>query len=244
MTRAVLITGGSRGIGAASVRLFVSRGWNAAFTYLHSEAASRALEEELSAQRPCCCALRCDCADREAARRMYAQATDRFGRIDALVCSAGISSTELFQDASEAEIDHLFRVNVYGTFFAAQAVLPDMISRRQGTIVTVSSMWGIAGASCEVIYSSAKAAVIGFTRALAQETAPSGIRVNCVAPGATDTDMLSCYSHETLKELAAEVPLGRIGRPEEIAEAIYYLASSRSSYLTGQVLSPNGGLVI
>lgn len=244
MIRNVLITGGSRGIGAAAVRLFAAHGWNVAFTYHRSSAEAAALESTLNAGRPCCKAILADAADREAVRTAYEAAAERFGRIDALVNNAGVSSIQLFQDAAPEEMESIFAVNVFGTFYAVQAALPDMISRQEGVIVNVSSMWGIAGASCEVVYSAAKAAVIGFTKALSKEVGPSGIRVNCVAPGAVATDMLEALGEDTLAALAEEIPLGRIGAPEETAEAIYYLASDHSSYLTGQVLSPNGGLVI
>ena len=244
MIKTVMITGGSRGIGRAAGWLFASHGWNVAFTYRQSQQAASALERELNTERPCCLAVQCDVSSRSAVRAACEAAADRFGRIDALVNNAGCSSVELFQDATDAEIEQLFRTNVFGSLYTAQAVLPDMIARREGVIVNVSSMWGLAGAACEVVYSCSKAAVIGFTKALAKEVAPSGIRVNCVAPGAVETDMLNGFGAADLAALVEEIPLGRLGQPGEVAEAIYYLASSESAYLTGQVLSPNGGLVI
>lgn len=244
MIPTVLVTGGSRGIGAAAVRKFAAAGWNVGFTYRSSAEKAQTLAAQLNAARPCCASFRCDVADRFQVMDTCAQTLSRFGRIDALVNNAGAGSTQLFQDAQPEEISRIFAVNVYGTLYAAQAVLPEMISRRSGAIVNVSSVWGLAGASCEVVYSAAKAAVIGFTKALAKEVGPSGVRVNCVAPGAVRTDMLACYSEEDLADLAADLPLERLGSAEEIADAILYLASAQSSYLTGQVLSPNGGLVV
>lgn len=243
MIRTVLITGGSRGIGAAAVQKFASAGWNVCFTYRRSTALAETLQNTLNVSRPCCAAYACDVSDRDQVFRLRDLALSRFGRIDALVNNAGYSSVQLFQDAGPEEIARLFGVNVYGTFNATQAFLPEMICRQKGVIVNVSSVWGLAGASCEVAYSSAKAAIIGFTRALAKEVGPSGIRVNCVAPGAVTTDMLTCFRSEDLDAFAAETPLGRLGTPREIADAIYFLASENSSYLTGQVLSPNGGMV-
>lgn len=244
MIRTVLITGGSRGIGAAAVAKFVASGWNVAFTFRRSAEQAADLSAAMNTGRPCCAAFCCDVEDSDQVRKMRLAALDRFGRLDALVNNAGYSSMQLFQDAEPEEVKRLFGINVYGTFNVTQAVLPDMLMRQQGTIVNVSSVWGLAGASCEVVYSAAKAAVIGFTKALAREVGPSGIRVNCVAPGAVETDMLSSIRPEDLKSLAEEMPLGRLGTPTEAAEAIYYLASDHSSYLTGQILSPNGGLVI
>lgn len=242
--KTVLITGASRGIGSAAAVRFASEGWNVAGTCLESRARGEMLKEKLNHMRPCCEIWPLDVSRRAAVFDTVRQVRERFGRIDALVNNAGQSSWELFQDASPEEFQRLFDVDVFGTFHCTQAVLPDMISRKKGVIVNVSSVWGLSGASCEVVYSSAKAAVIGFTKALAREVGPSGIRVNCVAPGAMDTDMMTALGQETVESLAELIPLGRLGAASEAADAIYYLASDASSYLTGQVLSPNGGLVI
>jgi len=175
---------------------------------------------------------------------MVEQVLAQFGQLDILVCNAGISWSGLLSDMAGEDWRRIFAVNTDGVFHCCQAVLPHFISRKAGKIVTVSSMWGQVGASCEVAYSASKAAVIGFTRALAKELGPSGITVNCVAPGVIDTEMNREYSPEDLAALAEETPLGRIGTPEEVARAIAFLACGDGDFFTGQVLSPNGGLVI
>ena len=168
----------------------------------------------------------------------------RYHRVDALVNNAAISKTGLFTDVSEAEWNEMFSVNVGGVFHCAQSVLPGMIARRHGAIVNVSSMWGQVGASCEVCYSATKAAVIGLTKALAQEVGPSGVRVNCVAPGVIDTDMNRALDEAALAALSDETPLGRIGTPEEVARTIFFLAGDGAAFITGQVIGVNGGFVV
>jgi 3-oxoacyl-[acyl-carrier protein] reductase len=166
-----------------------------------------------------------------------------FGGIDALVCNAGISLPVLFTQTTEEEYDRVFSVNTKGVFFLSQAAAKEMISAGKGAIVNVSSMWGVAGASGEVAYSASKAAVIGLTKALAKELAPSGIRVNCVAPGVTDTEMNACYDEDAMEALSERTPLGRIADPREIAEAIFFLASEKASFITGQTLTADGGFI-
>lgn len=171
-------------------------------------------------------------------------AEQEFKQIDILVNNAGISSTGLIQDLSEEELNRLFSVNVYGTIFASQAVLPKMIAKKSGKIINISSVWGMVGASNEVAYSASKAAIIGFTKALAKEVGPSNIHVNAVAPGIIMTDMVSDYTVEEFDDIRSNIPLDRIGSTEDIANAVYYLASDEANYITGQVLSPNGGWII
>lgn len=235
----VLITGGSRGIGAAMVRLFSARGWRAAFTYLRSEEAARALEKETGAM-----ALRCDARSEEETARMAEKVSRSFGHLDALICNAGAAWTGLLQDMTAAEWDDLFALHVRGAFLATRAFLPGMISRQEGSILYISSMWGQAGGSCEAAYSACKAALIGLTKALAKEAGPSRVRVNCLCPGAIQTDMLSDYSDADLDALRRDTPLQRLGTPEDIANSAIFLCSPDAAFITGQALGVNGGLII
>ena len=228
-----LVTGGSRGIGAAVVRAFCAAGYETAFFYEKNEAAAKAEAEQTGAT-----AIRCDVADAEAVKA----AVGRFPRVDVLVNNAAVSHIGTIRDISEEEWDRLFAVNVKGVYHCVNAVLPKMLETQSGCILNVASMWGEVGASCEVCYSAAKGAVIAMTKALAKELAPSGIRVNAVSPGVIDTDMNSHLTGEELQALADETPLGRIGKPENVADALLYLASA--DFVTGQILSVNGGFVI
>lgn len=241
MKKSVLITGGSRGIGAAAVKKFVREGYAAAFFYRENVEAAKALQAETGAV-----AIQCDVADSGQVREGVKAAKICLGvaAFDTLVCNAGISTSNLFTDLSEEDWSRLLNVNLNGMVHVTKEVLPAMISEKKGRIVMVSSMWGETGASCEAGYSATKAAVIGLAKSLAKEVGPSGIRVNVVSPGVIDTDMNGCYSAETMEQLAEEVPLGRIGSAEEVAKAIYFLASDEASYITGQVLGVNGGFYI
>lgn len=239
MSRTVVVTGGSRGIGAACVRVFAAAGDRVFFLYRASEEAAAALATETGAV-----ALRCDVADRPLVHSAFSDILSQCGTVDVLINNAGISEFSLFQDISEEQWDRMLQVNLGGAFRCSQEVLPGMIARKQGCILNVSSMWGQVGASCEVHYSAAKAGLIGLTKALAKEVGPSGIRVNCVAPGVIDTEMNGALSAETLAALSEETPLGRIGTPEEVAKILRWLASEEASFLTGQVIAPNGGLII
>ena len=235
----ILITGGSRGIGAQMVRAFAQKGWRTAFTYLRSEESALSLSRETGAL-----ALRCDARSEEETAQMAKQVLESLGHLDALVCNAGIAHPGLLQDLTVEEWDDLFAVHVRGAFLATKAFLPGMISQKSGSILYISSMWGQVGASCEAAYSACKAALIGLTKALAKEEGPSGIRVNCVCPGVIGTDMLSDLSKETLEELREETPLQRLGTPGDIASAALFLCGPEASFITGQVLSVNGGFVI
>ncbi len=239
-----LITGGSRGIGAAAARELARRGWGVAVGYLRSGERARALAEELSALGVPAMAVRADVADREQVERMVDNVLEKFCQLDSLICSAGLSHVGLISQIDESEWRRLFAVNVDGVHHCCRAVLPHMLSRKAGSIVTLSSMWGQVGASCEAAYSATKGAVIAYTKALAKELGPSNIRVNCVAPGVIDTDMNARLSRSDLAALAEETPLGRVGTAEEAAKAIAFLAGEESSFLTGQVIAPNGGLVV
>lgn len=234
-----IITGGSRGIGAATVEAFRAAGWPVAFFYAHSEEAAHAVAERTGAL-----GIRADVTDRARVFEAFAEARAALGPVEALVCNAGVAQFRLFDQIAPEEWTHMLDVNLNGAFHCAQAALEDMLPRKRGAIVNVSSIWGLVGASCEVHYSASKAALIGFTRALAKELGPSNIRVNCVAPGAVQTDMNAALDEQALALLREETPLGRLGTPAEIARAILFLAGSEAAFITGQVLSPNGGIVI
>ena len=228
----VLITGGSRGIGAAAVEAFAARGDRVYFLYEKAHEAAQAVEKRTGATGICC-----DVADRTAVR----EAAETIGSVDVLVCNAGICYSGLMQNLTEEQWDRQFDVNVKGIYNCVNAFLPGFLHRQGGSIVTVSSMWGQVGAACEVGYSATKGAVIAMTKALAQELGPSGIRVNCVAPGVVLTDMCATVAPETMAELASQASLGRNGTPADIAKAILYLADA--PFVTGQVLGVNGGLI-
>lgn len=237
--RVIWITGGSSGIGKAAVRKFAGAGDRVAFTFLHSEAAARALESETGAF-----AIRADVSDSAQVNRARDAILSRFGRIDALVCAAGVAGKGLLMDQTDEAYDRIMNTNLFGTFAAIRAVLPCMIERRGGSIVTVSSMWGETGGACEALYSASKAGIIGLTRAVAKEVGSAGIRVNCISPGVIDTPMNADLSPENVDSLVEETPLGRIGMAEEVAEAICFLAGEGAGFITGQVLPVNGGIVI
>lgn len=236
MAQTVFITGGSRGIGAACVRAFAAAGWQVAFTYRVSRETAGALADETGALALCA-----DLHEEAAIRRAAAEARGHFGAPDAVVCNAGVAEQKLFQDITDADWQRMLDVNLLGAVRTIRALLPDLLHRKSGSIVTVSSMWGQTGASCESHYAASKAALIGLTKSLAQELGPSGIRVNCVAPGVIDTEMNAMHSGETMQALAMETPLGRIGTAAEVADSVLYLCSERASFITGQVLGVTGG---
>lgn len=240
----VLITGASRGIGAAAARLFARQGWGVGIGCHSALDRAQALAEELRGLGVPAQVYSGDVARREDVQAMTDAFLRDFGTLDVLVCNAGIARQELFTDITEAGWREMLGVNLDGVFYCCQAALPHMIHRKQGKIITLSSMWGQVGASCEVAYSAAKAGVIGLTKALAKEVGPSGITVNCVAPGLIETEMNRNLSPETKAALAEETPLERLGTPEDVAQAIWFLASPAGDFFTGQVLAPNGGWVI
>lgn len=231
--KTILITGGSRGIGEAIVRLAVGK-YKVAFTYNTNEAKAKALAEEVGAT-----AYPCDVSSSASVREMIENVVKDFGSVDLLVNNAGIAEDKLFQDVTDEDWRRMMGVNLDGTFFVTRAVVPMMISKGYGRIVNVASMWGTDGASMETHYSASKAGVIGLTKALAQELAPSHITVNAVAPGAVDTDMMKVYTKEELDDFIKEIPFGRLCSPKEVAEAVMFLLSA--DYITGEVLSIRGG---
>ena len=238
--RGVLISGGDRGIGAAAARAFYQAGYRVAVLYRSNAAAAAALEASL----PGVTALQCDVASRAACETAFAAAEVMLGHVDVLVCNAGIAQQKLFTDITPAEWQRMLDVNLTGAFHLCQLALPGMIRRKWGRILTVSSMWGQTGGSCEVHYSAAKAGLIGMTKALAREEGPSGITVNCVAPGVIDTDMMAAFTPGDKAALAEETPVGRLGNAQEVARALLFLAGEEAGYITGQVFGVNGGLVI
>ena len=242
--KTVLITGASRGIGAETARIFAEKGYAVGVNYRNSKEKAESLAQELRGLGVPVKLYHADVSRRDQVDRMIEGFLGDFGRMDVLVCNAGIARQELFTDVTESAWREMLGVNLDGVFHCCQAALPDMIRRKAGKIITLSSMWGQVGASCEVAYSAAKAGVIGLTKALAKEVGPSGVTVNCVAPGVIETEMNGLLSQETKDALAEETPLERMGTPRDVAEAIWFLASEAGSFFTGQVLAPNGGFII
>ena len=244
MSGAAIVTGASRGIGRAVAARLARSGRAVCINYKERRDKAEELRDELLAEGCRCICCQADVSDRAAVNAMVEQTREAFGPIRLLVSNAGVAGQMQFQDVTDADWERYFGVNLKGAFHAIQAVLPDMLHAHAGSIVTVSSMWGLRGASCEVVYSATKAALIGLTRSLAMELAPTGIRVNCVAPGVVNTDMVRVLGQETLDELAELTPLRRLGTPEEIAAAVCFLAGPEAGFITGQVLTADGGFVL
>ena len=231
--KTVVITGGSRGIGAAAVKSFAARGDRVYFLYEKEHDAAQAVARETGATPICC-----DVADYAAVQKAFSQIPD----VDVLVCNAGICHYGLMSQMPEADWDRTFAVNVKGMYTCINAATPYFLQKQAGCIITVSSMWGQVGASCEVAYSATKGAVIAMTKALAQELGPSGVRCNCIAPGVIETDMCKDVAPETMAQLAEDGLVGRNGTGEDIAQAMLYLADA--SFVTGQILPVNGGILL
>lgn len=244
MPRTALITGASRGIGAACAAALASHGWQVAINYNTGEKPAAELAEKISAGGGACFTVKANVADAAEVRRMISLTEARFGTIDLLVNNAGIAQQKLFTALTEDDWDAMFDVNVKGMFLCSQGAARGMIAAHGGCIINIGSIWGLCGGSCEVHYSASKAAVTGFTKALAKELAPSGIRVNCIAPGVIATEMNAALPPDTLETLREETPLGVIGKPDDIASLVCFLASESANFITGQIISPNGGFLI
>ena len=231
--KTAIVSGGAGGIGSAICRRFQNEGYHVIIGYHKSREKAEALAIELGGT-----AMELDVTSADSVENF----ARKVGRADVLIHNAGIAGQKLFTEITEQEWDEMFSVHAKGAFLLCRAFLPGMIREKSGSIVTVASMWGQVGASCEVHYSAAKAALIGMTRALAKEVGPSGIRVNCVSPGVIDTPMMAGFTEEDKKALAEETPLGRLGTPQDVADAVFYAATAE--FLTGQVIAPNGGFII
>lgn len=238
--KTILVTGGSRGIGRAIVEKFAKEGYNVVLNYNKSEYAALDIAKQYKNVE----IFKANVSNPKDVEAMVNFAEEKFKKIDVLVNNAGISSSSLLQDLSLEEWNNLFEVNVTGTFLVTKNVLPNMISNKLGKIINISSVWGLVGASMEVAYSASKAAIIGFTKALAKEVGPSGITVNAIAPGIVMTDMVSNLTLDEFEEIRKDIPLERIGETSDISNTAFFLASEEANYITGQVISPNGGWVI
>ncbi|MDR1254138.1 MAG: 3-oxoacyl-ACP reductase FabG [Oscillospiraceae bacterium] len=244
MDKTVVITGASRGIGRETAKFFAYEGFNVVINYLNSKLKAEKLAAELTSGHHSAIAIQADISEPQAVVDMFKSVEDLFGKIDVLVNNAGVAEEKLLIETEFEDWKRLFAVNVEGTFHCCKAVLPNMLRRHSGKIINISSIWGMCGASCETAYSASKAAIIGFTKALAKEVGPSSIQVNCVAPGVIDTDMNADCEKAILDALKAKTPLRSLGTVADIANTILFLASSKADFITGQVISPNGGYVI
>lgn len=244
MSRTVLVTGSSRGIGRAIARGFALQGDRVVINYFQSREKAYELQEELRTAVANVMTVQADVSNEAQVSDMIEQVRNRFGEVDILVNNAGIATMTMFNDIDSEMWNRIFAVNVNGMYHCCKYVLPSMISRKKGKIINIASIWGLVGASCETHYSATKGAIIAFTKALAKEEGPSNIQVNAVAPGAIMTDMIAGLDRSILDAVAEETPLGTIGKPEDVANAVLFLASEKADFITGQVISPNGGLVI
>ena len=244
MNKTVLITGASKGIGAATAILFAQNGYNVVINYNSSVESAILLEKSLNENGFSALSYMADVSKPNDVNRMVNDVIAKFGKIDVLINNAGIAQQKLFTDITDEDWNRMISTNLTGTFNCCRAVIPGMVSRKSGCIINTSSIWGMVGASCEAHYSAVKAGIIGLTKALAKELGPSGIRVNCVAPGVINTRMNSNLSVKDLEGLADDTPLGRLGSTNEVASTSLFLASNSAEFITGQVISPNGGFVI
>ena len=244
MRKCALITGSSRGIGRAIATQLAREGWPVCINYIQHREAAEDLVRQLRSEGREAIAVQADVADRQAVNAMVSAAAEQLGPVELLVNNAGVAGQALFQDVTDEMWNRYMGVNLGGARNTIQAVLPHMLHEKRGCIVNVSSMWGLRGASCEVTYSCTKAALIALTRSLALELAPSHIRVNCVAPGVIQTDMMNTLATEYVPQLVEQTPLGRLGTPEDIAHAVAFLADEKASFITGQVLTADGGFIL
>lgn len=239
-----LVTGGTRGIGRAVALTLARQGYNIAFIYKNCDEKAESLKKEIEALNVKCLAVKADVSKAENVKKAVDTVKKELGEICVLVNNAGIAQQKMFNDITNEDWDAMMATDLNSVFYCCKAVIDDMIHYKKGKIINISSMWGLVGASCEVHYSTAKAGVIGFTKALAKELGPSNIQVNAIAPGVIDTDMNGNLSDDIMKELREETPIGRIGTAQDIADAVAFLASDKADFITGQVISVNGGFVI
>lgn len=238
-----LITGASRGIGAAIAERFATLGMNVIIHYSESHEAANHVARRCLSLGANAITLSADIRSAEQVERMKEKLDSRGLVPNILVNNAGVSHFGLLSDMSEEEWDQVMNVNLKGAFLCTKAFMPAMVTAKYGRIINISSVWGISGASCEAAYSASKGGLNAFTKALAKELAPSGVTVNAVAPGAVETDMMATFNKDEIAALQEEIPAGRLAQPDEIASLVYFLALPESSYITGQVISPNGGWV-
>lgn len=240
--KTAVITGAAKGIGAATAVAFAKAGFRVVINYNKSEERARSLCQILNDTYPTeAVCIQADVSTPEGAKKLISESLSAFGDIDVLVNNAGIAQQKLFTDITNGDWQNMINTNLNSVFYVSREAVPFMVSKKSGSIVNISSIWGETGGSCEVHYSAAKAGVIGLTKALAKELAPSGITVNCVCPGVIRTDMLSSFTADDLKALAEETPVMRLGSPKDVADAVFYLGTN-SGFVTGQVLGVNGGL--
>lgn len=241
--KTAIITGASRGIGRACALRFSEKGYNIAAVYHKDDMSALSLKEEIEKLGGECEIYKADVADPYRVKETVGEIERRFGSVDVLVNNAGIAQQKLFDEITDEDFDRMFAVNTKGCFNFSREVSRLMLKKHSGRIINISSMWGTIGASMETHYSASKAAVIGLTKALARELGPSGITVNCIAPGVIDTDMNSCHSEETLKELMENTPVMRLGKPDDVAHLAVFLASEEASFITAQVIGVDGGMI-
>ncbi len=244
MNKIVLITGGAKGIGRSMAESFALKGYRVIFNYFKSFEEAKDLEERMQQAGCQIYGVQGDITKREDVEKIFSFTEEKFSAPDILINNAGISQFKLFSDINDADWDLMIDVNLKGMFYCCQRALPEMIRKKSGKIINISSIWGMVGASCEVHYSTSKAGMIGFTKALAKEVGPSGIQVNSISPGVIETDMNKGLSSESLSCLCQDTPLMRLGKPEDIASLALYLSLSEADFITGQIISPNGGFVI
>lgn len=240
--KTIIVTGGSRGIGAEIVKQLAQKDYQVILNYYQSKEKAENLQKELQEAGKKIEIFKANVSKREEVKKLIEFTLEKFGKIDGLINNAGISQTNLFTDITDEEWNTIVQQNLTSVFYCTQEALPNMIHQKQGCIINISSIWGMTGASCEVAYSVTKAGIDGMTKALAKEVGPSGIRVNSIAPGIIDTDMCADYTVEEIAEIKSQIPLGKIGKPEDIAKCVLWLLED--NYTTGQVISPNGGWVI
>lgn len=244
MNKTVIITGASKGIGAATAILFARKGFNVVLNYNESFQSVKLLSSSLTGQGFSVLTVKADVSNKLETDYLIGETVGKFGAVDVLINNAGISVSAPISELDIHDSDRIFDVNLKGVYNCCKSVTSQMVSQKSGKIINISSMWGQVGASCEVAYSAAKAGVIGLTKALAKELAPSGITVNAIAPGLIDTTMNSDYTIEEIEEFVSRIPISRMGTPDEVALAAYFLASDSADYITGQVLGVNGGFVM